>query len=146
MTAALEGGEWSASHPGRTLTRERPGTHFTGGWVGSRASLDSRKISSPPEFDPRPSSPKLVTIPNELPSPHFNGSTKLKQYYKLYCEILSEVIIKAKNLSCNEQIMKPQNKAKTTWNITKQRQNIKERMWSKLIKVFSILMLEIIIF
>ena len=35
MTAALEGSEWSAARPGRTLPpRERPGTHFTGGWVG----------------------------------------------------------------------------------------------------------------
>ena len=54
---ALEGGEWSAAHPGRTLPRERTGTHFTGGWVGPRAGLDERKISSPPGFDPGPSSP-----------------------------------------------------------------------------------------
>jgi len=40
MTAALEGDEWSAARPGRTLPRERPGTHFTGGWVGLRAGLD----------------------------------------------------------------------------------------------------------
>jgi len=31
--------------------RERPGAHITGSWVGPRASLDGRKISSPPEFD-----------------------------------------------------------------------------------------------
>ena len=37
--------------------RETPGTHFTGGWVGLRAGVDGRKISSPPEFDPGPSSP-----------------------------------------------------------------------------------------
>jgi len=37
--------------------RERPGTHFTGGWVGPRAGLDRWKISSPPGFDPGPSSP-----------------------------------------------------------------------------------------
>jgi len=48
-----------------------------------------------------------------------NGSTKLKQYYKFYCEILSEVIIKTRSLSFNEQIMKPWNKTKTTWNIIK---------------------------
>jgi len=35
---------------------ERPGTHFTGGWVGPRADLDRRKISFPPGFDPGPSS------------------------------------------------------------------------------------------
>jgi len=37
--------------------RERPGTHFTGGWVGSRAGLERRKISSPPGFDPGSSCP-----------------------------------------------------------------------------------------
>ena len=36
----------AALHP-----RERPGTHITGGWVGHRAGLDGRKISSPPGFD-----------------------------------------------------------------------------------------------
>ena len=44
MTAALEGGEWSAARPGRTLPPgERPDTHFTGGWVGHRAGLDGRE-------------------------------------------------------------------------------------------------------
>jgi len=37
--------------------REKPGTHFTGGWVGPRAGMGGGKISSPPEFDPGPSSP-----------------------------------------------------------------------------------------
>ena len=37
MTTALEGGEGSASRPGRSLPRERPRTHCTGGWVGPRA-------------------------------------------------------------------------------------------------------------
>ena len=45
MTAALEGGEWSAARSGRTLPRERPGTHFTGVWVAPRAGMDGRKIS-----------------------------------------------------------------------------------------------------
>jgi len=57
MTAALEGGEWSAARPGRTLPRERPGKNYTVRWVGTRAGLDGRKISSPPEFDPGPPSP-----------------------------------------------------------------------------------------
>jgi len=57
MTAALEGGEWSAARPGSLYSQERPGTHFTGGWVGPRAGLDERKTSSPPGFDPGPSSP-----------------------------------------------------------------------------------------
>jgi hypothetical protein len=41
--SALYGGEWSASRPGRALTRERtPGTHWTGDWVGLRAGLDTQ--------------------------------------------------------------------------------------------------------
>ena len=36
---------------------ERLGTHFTEGWVGPRAGLDGREISSPPGFDPGPFSP-----------------------------------------------------------------------------------------
>ena len=37
--------------------------------MGSRAGLDGRKISSPPGFDPGPSSPYSVAIPTELPGP-----------------------------------------------------------------------------
>jgi len=43
--------------PAALYPRERPCTHFTGGWVGPRTGLDGRKISSPPEFDPGSSSP-----------------------------------------------------------------------------------------
>ena len=40
--------------PAATYPRERPGTHFTGGWDGLRAGLDTRRKSSPPpRFDPR---------------------------------------------------------------------------------------------
>jgi hypothetical protein len=48
-TSALDGGEWSASHPGRALALEK-GPHCTGGWVGPRAGLDTEatgKILSP---------------------------------------------------------------------------------------------------
>jgi hypothetical protein len=42
LTSALYGGEWSASHPGRSTPKERaPGTHWIGGWVGPRAVLDA---------------------------------------------------------------------------------------------------------
>jgi hypothetical protein len=47
LASALDGGEWSASHPGRFTPMERASE---GGWVGSRAVLDAavkRKISSP---------------------------------------------------------------------------------------------------
>ena len=37
--------------------------------MGPRAGLDGWKISSPPGFDPGPSSPQSVAIPTELPGP-----------------------------------------------------------------------------
>jgi hypothetical protein len=41
MEEALVGREWSASRPNRFTPGERaPGTHWIGGWVGSRAGLD----------------------------------------------------------------------------------------------------------
>jgi hypothetical protein len=42
-TSALDGGEWSASRPGRAFTpgERTPSTHCTGGWVGPRAGLDT---------------------------------------------------------------------------------------------------------
>jgi hypothetical protein len=57
VTSALDGGEWSASHPGRFAPRETvPGNHWIGGWAGPRAVLDAvkRKIPSPRrESNPR---------------------------------------------------------------------------------------------
>jgi hypothetical protein len=42
LTTALDGGEWSASRPGRFTPEERtPGTHWIGGWVGPRVGLDA---------------------------------------------------------------------------------------------------------
>jgi len=39
---ALDGGEWPVSPFGRFTPKERaPGTHWIGGWVGARASLDT---------------------------------------------------------------------------------------------------------
>ena len=43
--------------PAALYPRERTDTHCTGGWVGPRAGLEGRKISSLPGFDPGPSSP-----------------------------------------------------------------------------------------
>ena len=56
-TAAVKGVSGQQHAPTALDPQERPGTHFTGGWVGPRAGLDGRKISFPPGFDPGPSSP-----------------------------------------------------------------------------------------
>jgi hypothetical protein len=58
LTSALDGCEWSASRLGRFTPRERaPGTHWIGGWMGSRAILDAvmKRIipSLPRESNPR---------------------------------------------------------------------------------------------
>jgi hypothetical protein len=48
LSSALDGGEWSASRPGRFALGERAlGTHWIGGWVGPRAgvAVDKRKMS-----------------------------------------------------------------------------------------------------
>jgi len=49
LIPALDGGEWSASCPGRFTPTERAScTHWIGDWVGPRAGLDAvvkRKIT-----------------------------------------------------------------------------------------------------
>jgi len=57
MTVALEGVSGQQHAPAAFYPQERPGTHCTEGRVGPRAGLDGQKISSPPGFDPGPSSP-----------------------------------------------------------------------------------------
>jgi len=44
---------------------------------------------------------------------------KLKQYYKLYCKILTNVIKEAQRANYNEQTVNSHNKVNTTWNIIK---------------------------
>jgi len=61
LTSALDGGEWSASRPGRFTPKERAsGTHWIRGWVGPRAGLGTmvrRNIPSPyRDTNPRSSS------------------------------------------------------------------------------------------
>ena len=67
LTTALEGGGWSAARPGRTLPQERPGTHFTGGWVGPRAGLDGQKIT--PHRDSIPGRPARSQLLYRLSHP-----------------------------------------------------------------------------
>ena len=46
-----------------------------------------------------------------------NNAMKLKQYYKLYCKILTNVIKEAQRTNYNEQITNSHNKVNATWNI-----------------------------
>jgi len=57
LTTALDGGEWSASHPSYYTPRERdPGTHWIGGWVGPRAGPEvvAKRIPSLPSLGTEP--------------------------------------------------------------------------------------------
>jgi hypothetical protein len=53
-----------------------------------------------------------------LNSKHSNDPT-LKEFYKLYCKILSRVIKEAKKRQYNKRILTSKNKTKTIWNIVK---------------------------
>jgi len=44
---------------------------------------------------------------------------KIKNYYKTYCRILSEVIKTAKKLHYNKLIINSSNKVRTIWDIVK---------------------------
>jgi hypothetical protein len=70
LTSALDGGEWSASRPGRFYPREIAlGTDWIGGWVGTKAGLDAMekmKVLSLPGIEPRPPSRQPVAMPTEL--------------------------------------------------------------------------------
>jgi hypothetical protein len=60
MTSGLDGGEWSASRPGRFTPGETaPGTHCIGGWVGPSAGLDviEKRKTSCPYREPSPDTP-----------------------------------------------------------------------------------------
>jgi len=76
--------------------RERPRTHFTGGWVDPRSGLDGRKISSPPGSIPKRPARRSVAIPTELLGPqlvhlgrfitrtHHDARSPERQILKLY--------------------------------------------------------------
>jgi len=70
MTAALEGGEWSAARPGRTLPPEKKRYPFYRRLCGPQGrSGRSENLVLPPGFNPGPSSPWSVAILTELPGP-----------------------------------------------------------------------------
>jgi hypothetical protein len=62
---ALDGGEWSVSRPGRFTPREGGlGTHWTRGWVGLRAGLDTvvKRIFSSPCRDSNSRSSSAISL------------------------------------------------------------------------------------
>ena len=60
MTTALEGVRDQRQAPAALYSRERPGTHCTGGWVGPRAGLDRCGKSRPPAGIRSPDRPACI--------------------------------------------------------------------------------------
>jgi len=64
LTSALEGFEWSVSRSDRFTCGEGvPGTHWTGGWVGTSAGLgavEKREIPSPSRDSDHPARSQLL--------------------------------------------------------------------------------------
>jgi len=82
--------------PAALYPQERPGTHYTGGWVGPRAGLDGRKISPPLGFDPRTVQPVAQSLYRlsypahtnfKIPANHSRSSC-------LQCPVCTEVATK----------------------------------------------------
>jgi hypothetical protein len=71
--SALDGGDLSASRPGRFTAKERtPGTYWIGGWVGLTTGQDAVAKRKYPciyrESNPGRPARSLVTILTQLPS------------------------------------------------------------------------------
>ena len=62
MTAALEGGEWSAARPGRTLPRGNTRYPFCRRLGGPQGRSGRAENLAPPGFDPGPSSPVAQSL------------------------------------------------------------------------------------
>jgi len=80
LTSALKGGEGSASRPGRTLPPGKTGYPLyrrLGGPQGRSGQV--RKISPPPEFDPRTVQPVASHYMIELPGKN-NGTSQISKY------------------------------------------------------------------
>jgi hypothetical protein len=65
LTSALDGGEWSASRPGRFTPKEIAlSTHWIGGWVGPRDVLDAvvKRIRPSPRRESNPRTPIVQPV------------------------------------------------------------------------------------
>jgi hypothetical protein len=72
-TSALDGGECSASRPGRFIRKKRaPGTHCIRGWVGPRAGQKCSRLQ--PELEPPIIQPVAQRCTTELFCPVHTSS------------------------------------------------------------------------
>ena len=72
MTTALEGGEWSASHPGRTLPSGKIRYPFYRRLGGIQSRSRRAENFVPIGIRSRTVQPVVSTVPTELPGPHIH--------------------------------------------------------------------------
>jgi hypothetical protein len=71
LISALDGGEWSASCPGRFTNRERaPGINWIGGWVVPRAVLDTAVVKRKIPSSRRQSNPRTPIVLRKIKPGH----------------------------------------------------------------------------
>jgi hypothetical protein len=91
LTSALDGGEWSASCPGRFTPRDRsPGTHWIWSWVGPRAVLDAvvkRNIPSL-RWESNPRTPIVQPVAAHYSNWAITASTNFNDYAFLVFNLL----------------------------------------------------------
>jgi hypothetical protein len=115
LTSALDGGEWSASRPGRFIPREKaPGTHWVGGWVGPKAILDLvlKRIPSP-RWESNSRTPIFHPVAYSLHRPSYHGSiqsitdiVKLQQWW-IWSQLRRETLRKDMNPVLRSHLLVP---------------------------------------
>jgi hypothetical protein len=111
MTTALKGVRCQRHALSALYPRERPGTHCTGRWVGSRAGLDGcEKPRAPPGFDPRTFLPIACRYTDWATGPISSAISKPLLSWNIFSKtlfsgcILSKYLIDCEQLKCNTNV------------------------------------------
>jgi hypothetical protein len=122
LTSTLVGGEWSASFPGRFTPGERtPCTHWIGGWMEPRTSLNDvkkRKFLTLQEFEFRPLDRQACN--QSLYRLRYPGSSLFhsNSNYLVKCQLIQRRNLTVLNLAIVLQITLPTIHCYTLWLLT----------------------------
>ena len=102
LTSALDGVSGQHQAPAGLPPGERPGTHYTGDWVGPRAGLDGcGKSRLHMDSIPGTSSPQRVAIPTDLSGPQ---SVQLPAHLQLWPKRSESIaLVSATTVAAEEQ-------------------------------------------
>ena len=99
MTTALEGVSGQQHAPAALYPRGRPGTHFTGGWVGPRTCLDGRKNLVPTGIRSRTVQPVVSRYNDWATGPTYITSTYCSFIKSYHQNCLDDLLIVFNNIS-----------------------------------------------